>query len=59
MDSTVINNNNWSLRHICLIHEMEGRKGGRKQGRKEGERKGGVEEKRKGEKDDQNNRPKA
>lgn len=40
-DSTVINNNNWSLRYICLIHEMEGRKGGRK----EGERKGGVQEK--------------
>ena len=44
-DSTVINNNNWSLRYICLIHEMEGRKEGRKGGRKEGERKGGVQEK--------------
>ena len=40
MHSTVINNNNWPLREICLIHEKEGKKEGRERGR-EGGGKGG------------------
>lgn len=50
-------NNNWSLRYICLIHEMEGRKGGgSEEGRKGGKKEVYRKRRRKGEKDDQNNR---